>query len=942
MLYQKVVSSQEDLSCIYIYNPSKDQWEHPTEDAPLDHPFHLTTTNHSGKKNGMTNRPDEKVLYEPITTLTDFLWVARHDLSASQFKNNYRHSKNFIHSNVICVDVDNDDTDAPEYWDDESNWFNLDEFARLFAPYEYIIRTSKNHQIPKPWEKNGEVYAVREPRDKFHCFFPIGDFREIDDYELLMLIMKWFVNNEYAQERVDTMVGAYNQMLGNVNTQVYYNRGELIDAMLIQGDVRDAFNADNGSNNGRPKYGTSGEVEKGEKDTTSVSATIAKYLRSWDYENIVEPTMFDEFYPTITKSYDGYFMALCELHKDTNPSLMVFHDTGGFKCLGCGAKGMSPLQYIAKREEDTTLGKVRKEWCEKLHLDHNEYLMDEKCWDGDKKLLPEGYVPVTNLEHLFISYEDYKILKALNNEYAYASVEGDVILMKHTKTSYHQDFAKGYKTQIFQAMPKFLLQYNNHFVWCKTRDGVEKVEKVDDDGNVVKDDDGKEIIIEQPKWKSTIKTLGEIWLGWNKRREYDRATFYPSDTREVYKDERVWDYFDDWESASWQNNWVGSDDKRGLKRFIDNKKFARFTSVEQAKDECSLYLDHIENILCGNYKGKHKELLNEYILKWMASCVSKHLDDRVTTALVLQSGGGTGKGLFAQFFGQLFGSFFYHLTSANRLGNTFNMLMKDRLLVFVDEAVWGGEKSQSGLVKAMQTENTMTIELKHMNAFVANNHRRFIYSSNSEWIVAKEIDGRRFQVIDVKNKKMGREKYMEIKHQWDNGGKEAFYYYLTSPEMQDAIKDYDFEKGMIETKGSMQQIMETQPELGWWYEILVEGGHMEKGMDTGSWSARGWNENETNVFTHRTDAIYQSYVHHLDTIGIRHKGRKGNLTEKLNKLNREGVLKFDGSSRDWSSNGDGKVAWSFESLSNARTRWDKKWNNGDDSFGLNKPIRFDE
>ena len=942
MLAEKVISSQEDLSSIYIYNPTKDQWEHPDKDAPLDHPFHLTTTNHSGKKNGMTNKlAGEKVLYEPITTLTDFLWVARHDLSASKFKDNHRNTTNFIHSNVICVDVDNDDTDAPEYWDDESNWFNLDEFARVFAPYSYIIRTSRNHQIPKEWvEPNGDVYAVRKPRDKFHCFFPIGDFREIDDYKLLMKIMKWFVNNGYTEERVDTMVGASNQMFGSVNTKVYYNRGEQIDAMLIQGSVRDAFNADIGSDNGRPKYGTSGEVGKGETDSASIPKGDAQWLQSWDYENIVEPTSLDEFYPTLTKSYDGYFMARCEIHKpDNNPSLMVFKNTGGFHCKGCGASGRSPLQYIAKRDT-TTVVEVRKEWCKKLHLDHNNYLMDERCWEGYVKL--EGYVPFTNLEHLFISYKDYEILKAVSNEYAYASVEGDVILMKHTKTSYHQEFAKGYKIQIFQAKSKFLDEYNNHFVWVKSRDGVEKQEKVDDDGKVVKDDDGKVVKIEVPKWKTTIKTLAEIWLEWEFRREYNRATFYPSDTREVYKDERVWDYFDDWESATWENNWVGSDEKRGLKRFIDNEKVSRFTSVEQAKGACSLYLDHIENILCGNYRGKQKELLNEYILKWMASCVSKHLDDRCTVALVLVDKGGTGKGMFSKFFGQLFGSFFYHLMDANRLGNTFNMLMKDRLLVFVDEAVWGGEKSQSGLVKAMQTENTMVIELKHMNAFVVNNHRRFIYASNSEWVVAKEIGGRRFQVIDVKDKKMGKKKYLEIKHQWDNGGKEGFYYYLTSPEMQDAIKDYDFEKGMVETKGSMQQIMETQPELGWWYEILVEGGHMEKGMDTGSWSIRAWNENTPNVFTDRTDAIFQSYVHHLDTMGIRHKGRKGNLNTKLQKLHKEKVLKFDGSSRDWSSGNDGKVAWSFESLVDARKRWDAKWNNGDDSFGLTKPIRFDE
>lgn len=931
MLYQKVVSSQEDLSCIYIYNPTKDEWEHADKDAPLDHPFHLTTTNHTEVGAGMTNNlAGEEVAYEPITTLTDFLWVARHDLSASQFDKNHRSAKNFIHSNVICVDVDNDEP-APnhEYWDDESKWFNLDDFARFFAPYEYIIRTSRTHLKEKNVSMGEGEDQVRKPREKYHAFFPIGEFREVDDYKLLREILTWKANNGHDRSRVDTNVGAYNQMFGSVNTKVYYNKGERIDGMLIQESIGDAFIADTASNNGRSKYITSGEVGRSEKDSVSIPERDAKWMRSWDYRNIVEPTMLDEFYPTLKKSYDGYFMARCELHKpDNNPSLMVFKNTGGFLCKGCGAKGLSPLQYVSKRDTKT-VGKVRKEWCEEHHLDHNEYLMDKSCWEGDIEL--EGYVPITNLEHMYIPHDAYRTLKALNDEYAVCAVEGDVVLLKHGTTSYHQDFLGGYKSQIFQALPKFKHAFSNHYVSCKYKGEMKKIEEKDDDGKVI------ETTYER-QWKPTIKTLDEIWIGWNKRREYDRAIFYPSDTREVYKDERVWDYFDDWESATWENNWIGTDEVRGLKRFIDVDKFSRYTSVEQAKEACSLYLDHIENILCGNYRGKQQEFLNEYILKWMASCVSKHLDDRCTVALVLIDKGGTGKGLFSKFFGQLFGAFFYHLMNANRLGNTFNMLMKDRLLVFVDEAVWGGEKSQSGLVKAMQTENTMVIEMKHMNAFVANNHRRFIYASNSEWVVAKEIGGRRFQVIDVKNKKMGSSKYMEIKHQWDNGGKEGFYYYLTSPEMQESIHDYDFEKGMIETKGSMQQIMETQPELGWWYEILVEGGHMVKDYQNSTWSVSAWNEDTPNVFTNQTDAIFQSYVHHLDTMGIRHRGRKGNLTEKMNRLHKEKVMKFDGKSRDWKN--EGKVAWSFESLADARKRWDEKWNNGGDSFGLTKPIRL--
>ena len=463
MLAEKVTPSQEDLSSIYIYNPTKDEWENPTEDRPLNHPFHLTTTNHSGEESGMTtNLYPFKVAYEPIETLTDFLWVAMHDLSASKFKKNWRLRDNFIHSNVICVDVDNDEKTDAEYWDDESKWFNLDDFARLFAPYEYIIRTSTNHLKNKDWEKNGEVYAVRKPRQKYHAFFPIGDFRKIDDYHTLRKVLEWMATEKGAKSRVDTNVGAYNQMFGSVDTKVYYNKGERIDGVLIQESIGDAFIADTGSNNGKSKYITSGKVGKVETDSDAVSTGERKWMRSWDYKNLVEPMMLDTFYPTLTKSYDGYFMARCELHDDNNPSLQVKH-SGWFNCFGCGKYG-NPLQYMAKKA-DTTVGNIRKYLCEELHLDHNEYLMDETCWEGNIEL--EGFVPITNLEHEFISHDDYEVVKSLNDNYAVCIVEGDVIVLKHGKTSYHQDFLGGHKIQLYQAMPKFRDQYMNHNVYVK-------------------------------------------------------------------------------------------------------------------------------------------------------------------------------------------------------------------------------------------------------------------------------------------------------------------------------------------------------------------------------------------------------------------------------------------------------------------------------------------
>ena len=136
---------------------------------------------------------------------------------------------------------------------------------------------------------------------------------------------------------------------------------------------------------------------------------------------------------------------------------------------------------------------------------------------------------------------------------------------------------------------------------------------------------------------------------------------------------------------------------------------------------------------------------------------------RCTVALVLMSDlEGTGKGSFVQFFGQFFGSHYLHVGESERLTSRFNMLMKDKLLVFADESLFVGDKSMIGKVKIMQTENTFTVEPKGIDSQTVNNHRRFIYASNNEHVIAKPEDGRRLMVIDVPNKRMDRVAYKKI------------------------------------------------------------------------------------------------------------------------------------------------------------------------------------
>ena len=858
-------------------------------------PFHLSTSQNYRQKTGFTNSlGSESISYDQMTSLAQFAEVVRHDVAGSEFTNNYRGKQNFLRSDVLVFDVDNDGQDQ-NYWDNPNNWLSITKFEQLFADYEWLIATSFSHQQEK---------KERSARDRFHVFMPLGSFVNwIDEYEKLLRGIQLYVARGYEQLPIDTAVGGYSMIFGNANTQIRYNSGQNIMALLQTVIDQDQSELESSSLNFSPVKQLGHQQQQDYSD----------FLNSWDYKNVISRFGLDEFYPTIDSRHNGYWMAKCDLHDDQNPSLMVY-DNGGFKCLSPQCRGnqqssWSALDYLALKQDRTKV-EIRREYCQRLNLDYNRYLIEENCSQSEG--YPEGYVPITNIGHVTIPAADYTRLAEINREHAVCSIEGGSCILWYTHTSFSQKSDQNHKAITYQSEKDFQAKFKNDFVQSKwlrneTEDGVKT-------------------------WTTKAQPLGKLWLEWDQRREYDRAHFHPAEKRIQYMGKRVWDYFDDWDSASQNNNWLGEENRRGLIRFLKAEKYVRIESLGQAEDMCSLYLDHIENNLCGNYSNGKRQQLYNYIICWMASALTRHLDDRTTVGLVLQSGQGSGKGLFASSFGELFGHYFLHLTDSNRLTQKFNLQMKDRLLVFADEVLFGGDKKSIGVLKTMQTEDTFTVEPKGVNAFIVNNHRRFIYSSNEQWIIHKETDDRRYQVIDVKNKKMSGETYKQIRQQLNDGGREALYYLLTSAEIQERIEDYDFEANMVSTKAGIQQMIQSEPVLGWFHEILDNGGHDE--LVHGKKVIKEWKPFQPNAFSTEKDALYDSFVRYMETHGgKRYTGGKPQLSNKLSKLHEQGIIQFDAKKRD------GKTAtnitvWSFEGIQEARKRWDTHFNDGEDSFNI--------
>ncbi len=93
-----------------------------------------------------------------INTTEDLRAAVSKDYVCAAYRNHYRSNDNFLGSDCLPADCDNDHSDDPR------QWVTPDDFADAFPGVRFFVHYSRNHMR----EKGGKA-----ARPKFHVFFPI-------------------------------------------------------------------------------------------------------------------------------------------------------------------------------------------------------------------------------------------------------------------------------------------------------------------------------------------------------------------------------------------------------------------------------------------------------------------------------------------------------------------------------------------------------------------------------------------------------------------------------------------------------------------------------------------------------------------------------------------------------------------------------------------------
>jgi hypothetical protein len=233
--------------------------------------------------------------------------------------------------------------------------------------------------------------------------------------------------------------------------------------------------------------------------------------------------------------------------------------------------------------------------------------------------------------------------------------------------------------------------------------------------------------------------------------------------------------------------WLKSPRRRTFRNIVFNPKIAghhdgnfniwKGFAVKSVEGNCSLFWNHLKVIVCC---GKEAHYI--YVRKWLAHLIQKPWI--IATALVLRGKQGTGKGTFVETIGKLLGLHYAPLASLDQILGRFNSHLKNAILIFADEAIWGGNRKEIGALKALITEPRLFIEAKGKDGYWIDNFKRLIVSSNENWAVHLDPDDRRFFVLDVSDARKEDLAYFNaIRQQLENGGYEALMHDLLNEDL---------------------------------------------------------------------------------------------------------------------------------------------------------------
>ena len=291
-----------------------------------------------------------------ITSASELQKAVRADHVCAAYKDNYRSIDNFISSDCLVMDIDNDHSE------DLAEWITEEKIASIFEDVDYVLTTSRHHMLSK---------EGKAARPKYHIYFPIEECSDANVYGA----MKVSLQKNYSFFD-DNALDAARFLFGAESEDVVWHEGWLTVVDLVEPE--DEFDED--------EVSSSGPILEGSRNNT-MSRFAGRVLKRFgvtekardaflEHAKKCDPPLEDDELNSIWASAIRFFNKKVVTGEGYVPPDEYNIDFGG--------ASLKPEDYSDIGEAKVL---VREYGNELKYTNATEYLRyDGDCWQEDKQL----------------------------------------------------------------------------------------------------------------------------------------------------------------------------------------------------------------------------------------------------------------------------------------------------------------------------------------------------------------------------------------------------------------------------------------------------------------------------------------------------------------------------------------------------------------------------
>ncbi len=241
-----------------------------------------------------------------------------------------------------------------------------------------------------------------------------------------------------------------------------------------------------------------------------------------------------------------------------------------------------------------------------------------------------------------------------------------------------------------------------------------------------------------------------------------------------------------------------------------------------------------------------------YVICYIAHALQRPWE-KPGVLIAMLSGQGTGKGTVAKILRKIWSATFLQIHNIDSVTGNFNASLERAFIVFMDEALFSGDRRASDALKSLVTEPVIQINEKHQPARQTGSYHRFFAATNAEHFKNTERDDRRDLVLRLSESRKGDHAYWEaLIREIDHGGVEAMMHDLKLMDLSGFnVRDKPNTNELLE-----QKLQSLGPIQRWWHDRLYRGSfeneYIHENITNVNYSTEntGWTD-----FISTTDAI---------------------------------------------------------------------------------------